>query len=129
MSILYSKEQDGTLNVLVCGKVTRDAETRQNNHGTKVKFTVAYGKKKYMDCESWLDSPVGSVAACLEAGDQIGVAGTHRSWEYNGKTYSSVDADMVFSLAGASSAPSAASAEPSSTTFEELADDDDELPF
>ncbi len=131
MSIIYSKEQDGTLNVLVCGKVTRDAETKQNNHGTKVKFSVAYGKKKYMDCEAWMDSPAGTVAACLEAGDCVGVSGTHRTWEYNGKTYASIDADMIFTLPQISSEPLAQSpSESASSGFEELEDDDDgELPF
>lgn len=129
MSIFHSKEQDGTINVFVCGKVTRDADVRQNNKGSKVKFSVCYGKKKYMDCEAWSDSPVGAAAACLEAGDYIGVAGTYRSWEYNGKNYSTVDADMIVSLVGVGVVSEADGIPPSATTYEELADDDSELPF
>lgn len=130
MSIIFSKEQDGTINVLASGKVTRDAEIKQNNHGSKVRFTIAYGKKKYQDFEAWADSEVGQVASCLEHGDDIAATGTYRSWEYNGKTYSSVDADMIFSLHSAPAAEKDAEApEPSSTTFTELDDDDGELPF
>lgn len=132
MSIVCSREKDGTVNVLVCGKVTRDAERKSTAHGDKVKFTVAYGKKKYQDCEAWMDSKVGEIAACLEAGDVIGAAGTHRSWEYNGKTYSSVDVDMIFSLVQGAPPASDASTPPasSSASFAELDDDlDSELPF
>lgn len=133
MSIIYSKEQDGTLNVLVSGKVTRDAEVKQNNYGSKIRFTIAYGKKKYMDVEAWADNGVGALASRLEQGDIVSAAGTMRSWEYNGKTYTSVDADMIITLnAAEADAVQTSAPEPSSATFEELDDDNGEnwdLPF
>ena len=132
MSILYSKEQDGTLNVLVSGKLTRDPELKSTQKGDKVKFSIAYGKKKYMDCEAWSDSDVGQLAGCLEKGDTIAATGSHRSWEYNEKTYHSVDVDAIFTMnmpsaptASENSAPKQAEAQ-----FEELPDEDDgTLPF
>lgn len=134
MSIIYSREQDGTLNVLCSGTVVRDPEIKQGNNAIRVKFSVAYGKKKYMDCEAWADNDVGAVAACLEKGDIIAVMGTHRTWEYNGKTYATLSADMVFTLA---SAPPPVAAEPQppnearqSAPFKEIMDStDEELPF
>jgi len=132
VSIIYSREQDGTLNVLCSGRVTRDPELKQSNNGSRVKFSISYGKKKFMDCEAWGDSDVGSVAGCLEKGDSIAVMGTHRSWEYNGKQYSSLTADMIFTLA--SPMPIAPAAEedlpPSTSTYEEIMDSaGEELPF
>ena len=130
MSIIYSKTQDGTLNVLLSGNVVRDAELKQTGNTTRVKFTVAYGKKLFMDCEAFADNDVGAVASCLEKGDTIAVMGTHRTWEYNGKTYQSVSADMIFTMA----VPMDAATEPDrqstdSGTWKAVDDSDGELPF
>lgn len=132
MSIIYSKEQDGTLNVFACGKVVRDPEIKQGNNGSgsRVKFSVCYGKKKFMDCEAWADSDVGSVAGCLEKGDVIGVFGTHRTWEYQDRQYSTLSADMIFTMAVPQTyapAPSEPAAETSA--FSEIDDSGGELPF
>jgi single-stranded DNA-binding protein len=135
MSIIYSKEQDGTLNVLVCGKVVRDPEVKQGNNGSgsRVKFSVCYGKKKYMDCEAWADSDIGAVADCLEKGDVIGVMGTHRTWEYQERQYSTLTADMIFTLSELEGyEPTASSTAPKSesdSAFSEIDDSDGELPF
>ena len=96
MSILYSKEADDTMNVAVSGKVTREPELRESTKGNKVRFSIAYGKSKYMECEVWADSPIASVAGGLERGDIVMVAGTHRKWDYNGKTNQCVTADAIF---------------------------------
>lgn len=99
MSIIYSKTQDGTINVLLAGKVTRDSEVKKTGDISRVKFPVCYDKKQYMDCEAFADSDVGAVAGCLEKGDTVAVMGKYRTWEYNGKTYKSVTADFIFTLA------------------------------
>ena len=132
MSIIYSREQDKTLNVFVCGKVVRDPEIKQGNNGSgsRVKFSVCYGKKKFMDCEAWADSDVGAVAGCLEKGDLIGVIGTHRTWEYQDRQYSTLSADGIFTMSvpenyvgQSDSAPQASSG------YEEIDDSEGELPF
>ena len=129
--ILYSKEQDGTLNVLICGKVSREPELKENQKGNKVRFSVAYGKSKYMDCEAWADSDAGAVSGCLEKGDTVIVLGAHRSWEYNGKTYSSLTVDGVFPMTAPSAAAPAATqgAEATQGSFSDLMDAEDGLPF
>ncbi len=133
MSILYSKEADGTLNVLVFGKVSRDAEVKSGQNGSRVKFSVCYGKSKFMDCEAWADSDVGGIAACLEKGDLIGVSGVHRSWEYKDKKYSSLTADMIFTPAVLEAMPEPEDLPPSTSTYKDiedaLEDEDDDYPL
>ena len=135
MSIVYSKEQDGTLNVIVSGKVVRDPEIKQGNNGSgsRVKFSICYGKKKFMDCEAWAESEVGSVAGCLEKGDVISAMGTHRTWEYQGRQYSTLSADMIFTLsvleAYEPDVPNASPGNEPESSFSETEDSDEELPF
>jgi len=133
MSIFSSKEKDGTLNVMVCGKVSRDPELKQSTKGDRVKFSISYGKSKFMDIEAWADAAVGEIAGRLEKGDTVAVAGVHRSWEYNDKTYQSVTADMIFTLSTGSSdgaAPAAPASKSSTPDFVDISEDDeDELPF
>lgn len=133
MSIIYSKTQDGTMNVLCAGKVSRDPEIKQGNNGDRVKFSICYGNKQFMDCEAWADSDVGSVAGCLEKGDVIAVMGAHRTWEYNGKQYATLSVEMIFTLAMPMVAPEPAeqaTAPSDASPYKELMDDDSgELPF
>lgn len=96
MSFVRSKDADGNLNVFMSGKVTREPRLLEAARGDHIKFSVSYAKKKYMDCDVWADSPAGEVAACLEVGDYILITGTHRSWEYNDKTYQSITVDGIF---------------------------------
>jgi single-stranded DNA-binding protein len=133
MSIIYSKENDGTLNVMCAGKVVRDPELKEGNRGNFVKFSVNYGKSKFMDCEAWADSDVGSVAGCLEKGDTIAVMGTHRTWKSNsGREYKTLTADMIFTFALPAQpveAPQSAPPPEAKNSFTPLAANDDELPF
>lgn len=131
MSIIYSKEQDGTLNVLVSGKLTRDPEIKHLPKGDKIRFSIAYGAKKYMDCEVWADNAVGQLAGCLEKGDTIAATGSHRSWEYNGKTYHSIDVDAIFTMNMPPISTSGSSEHTAEATpqFEELSEEDESLPF
>lgn len=135
MSYVGSKDADGILNVFMTGKVTREPKIQTTSKGDHVKFSIAYGKKKYMDCDAWADSPAGEVAACLEVGDMVMITGTHRSWEYNDKTYQSITVDGIFlqttPLApSVPNAPSPAAKEAvQAGSFEDLDDEDEELPF
>lgn len=133
MSIIYSKTQDGAINVLLSGNVVRDAEVKQTGNATRVKFSIAYGKKQYMDCEAFADSDVGAVAACLEKGDTVAVMGAHRTWEYNGKQYQSVSADMIFTMAmpqmPAPPEQEHSAPETGGSFMHEIEDSDGELPF
>ena len=119
------------MNVLISGKVSREPEIKETAKGDKVKFSVAYGKSKYMDCEAWSDSDIGRVAGLLDKGDVISVAGTHRSWEYNDKTYQSVIADMIFTLPQIPTISASAPADKpvAADGFEELDSIDESLPF
>lgn len=99
MAIFCFKEKDETINAFVSGKVSREPEIKSNAKGDRVKFSVSYGKKKYMEIEAWCDSAVGDMAGALEKGDVVFVTGTYRSWTYNDKTYSSVTADAIFPMA------------------------------
>ena len=130
MSLIYSRTQDGTIYVIVAGKVVRDAEVKQTGTVSRVKFTVAYDKKLYMDCEARADFDVGAVAACLEKNDTVAVMGKHRTWDYDGKSYQSVSADMIFTMA-APQAYAPAPSEPAAETsaFSEIDDSEGELPF
>ena len=133
MSIFAYKENDGTVNVAAFGKVTHDAEAKETQNGTKVKFSVAYGKKKYLNCEAWADRPEGELAMCLEQGDTVMVAGIHRSWEYNGQQYSSLSVDYVspmYAPQEATSEPPAEQTEQAAPQrFSEIDDADEEIPF
>lgn len=144
MSIIYSRQQDGTINVLCAGFVSQEPEVKDTAKGTRVKFSVCYGKKQYLTCEAWGDTDVGAIASCLEKHDTVAVMGAYRTWDYNGKTYSSVSADMLFTLAAptafpapddapAQTATATAEAEPQSgyvpRQMSEYEDSDCELPF
>lgn len=142
MSIFHAKEKDGTINVIVCGKVSREPQVKSGSKGNRIQFSVAYGKQKYMDCEAWEDSTAGDMAGCLEKGDVVLVSGTHRSWEYNGKEYQCVTVDFLIPMsmpdvqavapAPAPEAKPATSGNYKSGKFSDLDDDsedDDDLPF
>ena len=134
MSIVYSKSKDGVLNVVVAGKITREPEIKQNSKGDKVRFSVYYAKKQYMECDAWADSDAGHMAMCLEEGDTVMVTGTHRSWVYNDKQYQSVAVDGIFPMSIPSSSADTVKAPPSSAAdkntdeYEDLSGED-ELPF
>ena len=134
MSIFYSKEKDGTMNVLVFGKVSREPELKVGQKANRVKFSVYYGQKKYMECEAWEDSDSGAMAKLLEKDDPIMCAGTYRTWEYNDKTYSSLSVDFLNTMYAppppSNAAPLDGENEPSKGTIDEILGDQEEgLPF
>lgn len=140
MAIFCFKEKDDTINALVSGKVSREPEIKSSTAGDRVRFSVAYGKKKFMEIEAWCNGIVGDMAGALEKGDVVLVSGTYRSWEYNAKTYSAITADAILPLTfpqdvtGVPSAPAKKTTEQyKSGKFEDIeygeADGEDDLPF
>lgn len=139
MSIVASKDKEGNINVILCGKVTREPELKidVNNHNKdRYRFSICYAKKKYMDCDAWANSPAGDVVGCLEQGDNVMLMGTYREWTYEGRTYKSVTVDGVFPMGGfpavENPAPMPSAEEVAAAgQFEELEDDyeDDDPPF
>ncbi len=127
MSIFYSREKDGTLNVHISGKVTQAPKLSRNEKN--VNFSVSYGKSKYMNCEAWADSHAGDIAARLEVGDVVSMDGIHRTWEYNDKTYQSVTIDYISVMGTPETAPQDFTEPTLGVTYEDLQDDDGELPF
>lgn len=132
MSILYSKEQDGTLNVAISGYVTKDAKVFDK----VVLFSVCYnGKaKKYMDCKAWSDRTAGKIASCLEKHDEVMVFGIHE--RYTGKDGQARDQIIVDGIIPmveppAATAPVMAQAQgaQSAEAFSLIEEDDAELPF
>jgi single-stranded DNA-binding protein len=139
MSIVASKDKEGNVNVILCGKITREPELKMNVNKPnldKYRFSMSYGKKLYMDCDAWKNSPAGDLVACLETGDNVMLMGTYREWTYEGRTYKSVTVDGVFPMGGfpavENPAPMPSAEEVAAAgQFEEIEDDygDDDLPF
>lgn len=138
MSIVAYKEKDGTINLQLTGTVSRDPEYKETKSGkTKVRFSIAYGKKKYMNCEVWEDRAASDIAARLEKGDTILVAGTHSSWERDGKQYEVLDLELILPMSLPVAAPAPDSSgkprmpderdKAASSEWDE--EDDSELPF
>ena len=136
--VIYSSENDGTLNAILSGKVTREPEIRQTTRSSIVKFSVSYGKSKFMDCEAWADSAAGQIAGHLEKGDTVLVTGVHRSHEYNGKIYQTVMADAILvsgipfapMLEEASEPPAAQEQKKKEKErYYDITAEDDDLPF
>lgn len=133
MAQLVFKEKDGAINMIVTGQLTREPEL--NRKGDTVKFSVAYGKKKYRNVQAWADSHAGRLAGCLEKGDHVLAAGVWEQWDYDGKSYDALKADY---LAVQEDAPMAAEEyEPDApedapqgrSAFMEIDDAPGELPF
>ena len=140
--IVFSREKDGTINVSLSGRVKKGAELHETTKGTKVRFSVSYGKQKYMNCDARFDSDAGRYASRLENGDCVHVDGTYREWNYNGKFYNSVSVEwcgtmgdiILPKMSGNSTDASSendADTDPSSTKadLEEIAEEEEGLPF
>lgn len=127
--IVYSREQDGTLNVCVTGYLTKDAYVSD----TVVLFSVCYGKNKYMDAKVWrTDETLAGIASRLEKHDTVMVAGVYETFQNkNGETKNQVKVDFLSPL----SVPAAAIPVPdeqdqaAAGTWQDVTDDEGELPF
>ena len=94
MSLFQTKERDGTVNIRVCGYVTKDPYIPAS--GKMVLFSVCYGKEKFMDCKAWASSKVGQLAACLERHDEVAVDGVWEQYtDKDGKERSQVRVDHI----------------------------------
>lgn len=131
MSIFYSKEQDGTLNVHVSGYLTKDPKVTEK----VVLFSVCYGKKKYMDCRCWANDTVGQIASCLEQHDSVSVDGIFESYTgRDGKTHNQLSVDAVIPIVIPSAPRIDTDAQQESIPREpvklaEITEQDEELPF
>lgn len=133
MSIFYSKEQDGTLNVRVSGYLTKEPKVTEK----VVLFSVCYGKKKYMDCKAWSKDTPGQIAACLEAHDCVAVDGTYEVYtKSDGTERKQIVVDGIFPMVVPYAASEMSGNETSEQTKEqpqsawtELNDQDGEIPF
>lgn len=127
--IQYSKEQDGTMNVMVSGYLPKDAFTNDK----VILFSVCYGKQKYMDVKVWRNSDdLATLAACLEKHDTVFVCGTHDAYtNKNGERKTQLTADFLMPMTMPAAAPSEPDAQNQAAagTWKELDDNDGELPF
>ena len=131
MSIIFSKEQDGTINVHAAGYVTREPKVFDK----VVLFGLCYGKQKSLDCKAWRNDVTGRVAERLEKHDVVSVDGVYESYENkDGDTKWQATLDAIFPVGVSSAGAAQPSAPPKpqdqqSGGFEELDGDDDMLPF
>ena len=87
MMIHYAKNEEGKYNVVLTGRVTKDAqysETPQKKT-PKVSFSVAYGDGKFMNCVALGRGPLTKLCSCLEKGDMVFLTGVWSSREYTKK--------------------------------------------
>lgn len=140
MAVFFFKEKDGTQNIMISGSVSREPEAKETKTGKmKIRWSVYYGKKKYLNCECWGDSPCAQTAGLLEKDDTGIFCGTFRSHEYNGKTYTNLDVDTIVcgnvpTLDNPASAPQTtedAGVPDDGVTYQDILDDEDDegLPF
>ena len=141
MQFVVGKNPNGEKLVVVIGGATKDAESKTFDSGkTKVQFSLGVGKRAdgssiYADCEAW--GRVGEQAKDIHKGDVVFAAGSVRSHEYNGKTYTSVNCEIVINASATlnnANVPASAGdtndspKENAETDFEEIGEDD-ALPF
>ena len=134
MSLFQTKERDGTVNIRVCGYVTKDPYIPTS--GKMVLFSVCYGKEKFMDCKAWASSKVGQLAACLERHDEVAVDGVWEQYtDKDGKERSQVRVDHIAVQMEAPKADEQQELRQSSaesggfTELNEAEEDDGTLPF
>lgn len=135
---MQTKFSDGS--VMVAGRVTKDADMRHTTTGKRVtSFSMAVGKAKdtttiYVDVAAW--NNLADYAQSITKGDIVCAIGTITEREYKGKTYKTLTCDWLnIAKADCGSAVS----RPTQTTsskqsavdvqYEELEDDDGDLPF
>lgn len=136
MSIIFSKEQDGTMNVHAAGYLTREPMV----YDKVVLFGLCYGKQKFLDCKAWRNDDNGRIAECLEKHDVVSVDGVYASYKNkDGETKWQVTVDAIFPVtapgAMTNSLPTPAqnsNADPLDslgTKLQEYDDSDEDLPF
>lgn len=132
MSLFQSKEKDGTVNLRVCGYVTKDPYIPES--GKIVLFSVCYGKDKYIDCKVWTSAKCGQLAACLEKHDEVAVDGILEEYtDKDGKKHPQIRVDhLSVQMEAPQEEETGAETSPAqSGRFTELNEDEEggELPF
>ena len=97
MSLVCFKEQDGTVNMIASGYVTREPKVYEK----VVLFGICYnGKaKKYLDCKAWRNDKTGDVASRLEKHDEVLVCGVLDSYkDKEGNDKNNLLADSIFTV-------------------------------
>lgn len=134
MSILQTKGKDGSISMLIAGKVSNPPAMRENNRGGKVIFSVNFGKNLFMQCDVWSDrAEAYDLAGRLEKGDAVAVMGIYAPYEWKGETKPCMNVDFIFTMAMPTAptvnfTPASAPVNVTAEDFEEL-DDSEELPF
>jgi single-strand DNA-binding protein len=124
-------------NIVVCGNVGKDAETRKTGSGDAVtSFSVAVEERKGQDKSTiWFDVSIWGargekLAGYITKGTKVAVSGDLGKREHEGKTYLTVRADQVTLLGSKSDGAREQSQEPrreqQPASRQEL---DDEIPF
>ena len=132
MSIIFSKEKDGTINVHAAGYVTKEPKV----YDKVVLFGVCYDKGKYLDCKCWRNDISGQIAECLEKHDVVTVDGKYESYENkDGDTKWQAQLDAIQPITPPVAAAPSQTAAPAQTQsqqtggFTDLDEVDDQLPF
>lgn len=138
---MQTKLPDGS--IMVAGACGRDPEFKlvgENDH-RKCTVGLAVGKKPdpeggerpitvWCNLVAWHD--LASILAAARKGDSVLAIGKLKSREYNGKTYTDLEAEYisVASVRTAAAVPSPQASElPADDQFTALNEDDGELPF
>ena len=118
--------------ILSAGYAFKDAEFKRvgDNQTPICEFAIvtgklADGKSEFANCKAWRDLAV--TASRIKKGDSVCVVGRLESREYNGKTYTSVVADWLGVVEAGLAQPTAIA--PKQSSFQELPDDESDLPF
>lgn len=92
MSLVQSRERDGTISMRVAGSVAQDPKV----YDKMAVFSVRYKKGCFLNVKVWNDSPCGQLARCLEKGDHVAVDGIFETYTgKDGKAYSQIVADFI----------------------------------
>lgn len=122
---------------MICAHAAKDGEFHRFDSG-KTKGSVAVKAKEaadgtpmWVDISAWGES--ASIPANAKKRDGILAVGQLREREYNGKKYYDLDADYISvaesAAGGIPAPPSAGPQQNPSGNFEEVAEEDGELPF
>ena len=93
MSLFQCKEKDGTINMRVCGYLTKEPKSFEK----VTLFSVCYGKKKYMDVKVWASNKeLNALALCLEHHDTVDVSGVYETYvNKENKEFGQIVADFI----------------------------------
>lgn len=127
MSLVQSREKDGTVSMRAAGIVARDPRA----FGKVVSFSLCYRKDKFIDVSAWADSPCGAAAQSLAKGDKVAVDGILDVYTKGDKTYTKIMADFIDTQMAAGAVPSHGAASTSGLGEMEDGEDseDGDLPF